>query len=607
MHNRSTIAAAALAGLAAIAFSQGGCSFVTNETAIQCTSERECLSLGPAFANTTCDVETKTCKKLPSPVECVKNVDCGADALCRDTRCVQVGSKECPIEAVRGRQFLADDNALVVGTLTPFESGNELGDAIEKGAYFAQQEISPTSTGTGIATAGGGTRPLVLVSCKEFNNDGLQGLRAAAEHLVKDLKVPVVIGPTDPSNAEIVARNVTLPNQVLNIATGAITSSLDALNPAGQAPLLWRVNFSDTNLVKTLTPFMNQWLRPRLEADGMIAPGQDIRVAIIAEGDYKGLELARVVRENFAWNGTPTTPLLCAQQAAGACTSLDFGSLNDVVGNPTPDGKISAVLGPVFLRKDLDAPPHVVLHSYAVFGIPRIIFPIEGGWEANYNAGTGYPNGRDDKRPYHIGLFPPFNTFTPLFGFMDLQSQTPHPPGYIDTAKRFFAFYAHQEDYLSENAGVKIDEFARLYKEKFPEFTSDTPKDVLVRLIYDAVYMTVYATAALGDLPATGPNIASKLPRLLSGTPYLTGTADQKAIYTAMTSGQSVNLQGLSGSLDLDQVTGGTHYDVEVSCTGKKADGSATNFVPSGFYFNGEQGRLVGLDSPQKTCPWLKP
>jgi hypothetical protein len=61
---RHTLFSAAISTLLLPVILAPGCSFVTNETAIQCTSEAECLALGPAFAGTTCDKATKSCKKV---------------------------------------------------------------------------------------------------------------------------------------------------------------------------------------------------------------------------------------------------------------------------------------------------------------------------------------------------------------------------------------------------------------------------------------------------------------------------------------------------------------------------------------------------------------
>src|SRR5690606_10985513 len=144
----------------------------------------------------------------------------------------------------------------------------------------------------------------------------------------------------DPTNAQLVAASVTIPNKVLNITT-AMTSNLEALNPAGSPPLLLRTNWSDRDALLTLAPFLDKWLVPRLKAEGMLGPDPTqpdgkLRVAILAEGDYKGLEGQRVLTDKLTWNlGADGARLTCGQNAQLdpiACTTSDFGSLIDTLG-----------------------------------------------------------------------------------------------------------------------------------------------------------------------------------------------------------------------------------------------------------------------------------
>jgi hypothetical protein len=612
---RRSLASLVMVSLATMSGAQQGCSFTTNTTSVQCTSESECLSLGPEFVNTTCDAATKTCKKVESPVECNLSADCSVKApgsVCRRNKCVKVLTDECT--TIRGRpDFLSDDNTLIIGAITPFEAGTELGDAIERGADMAQREIAPDSTATGIPVKGGKTKPVVIVSCREFNADGIAGLRRGAEHLVNDLQVPVVLGPIDPTNAQIVATTVTIPNKVLTITT-AVSSSLDSLNPPGQPPLLLRTNWSDREALLTLQPFLQKWLVPRLIADGAMVTGEDLRVGIIAEGDYKGLEGGRVITNNLTWNlktpaeGGDGTPANCAwnqtKKTPSACYNVDFGSLIDTLGNPTPEGKIANAIAPL-LRKDGQPPPHVILHSYAVFGIPRILFPLEETWEEQYDPDS-FPDGRPEKRPYHIGLFPPFNTFTPLWTFMDVESRkSGRHTGYIAPQKRLFALDVHPDAYLDVNT---ITDFQARFIALFPEFRgSDTPSDSLIRQFYDSVYLAVYATAALGDKPLTGANLAEAIQTRLvkAGEKIPVGAGDLQRGFAALSQGLNIDLQGISGNLDFTP-RGSMEYSVEMMCPDRTGNGVPTNTKPSGLYFDVATQRLVGEQEPQKNCPFLQ-
>ena len=117
---------AAVGGIAALVFAVGyrglGCAAVTNTTAVQCTSEAECLGRGPEFAGTTCDKATKTCVKLPEDTDlCSKNQECidragGAPAICQKAtrKCVPLTTAECPTVLAKPGQLL-DDNTVVIG------------------------------------------------------------------------------------------------------------------------------------------------------------------------------------------------------------------------------------------------------------------------------------------------------------------------------------------------------------------------------------------------------------------------------------------------------------------------------------------------------------
>ena len=117
-------AACLLVAACAAAVGTHGCSFVTNTTAVQCTTEAECLALGPDFVDTKCDPATKTCVKVdPGSDLCTTNQQCltaasGLPAICRksDHKCVTLTSTECPTVMGTSAQLL-DDNTIVIGAL----------------------------------------------------------------------------------------------------------------------------------------------------------------------------------------------------------------------------------------------------------------------------------------------------------------------------------------------------------------------------------------------------------------------------------------------------------------------------------------------------------
>src|SRR4051812_46919402 len=87
-----------------------GCSFITNTTAIQCKSDKECGALGADFYGYTCDLKTHTCGKLAEDADlCAAtpgksaNQSCidkfgGDPAICspKSHHCVRLLTPECP-------------------------------------------------------------------------------------------------------------------------------------------------------------------------------------------------------------------------------------------------------------------------------------------------------------------------------------------------------------------------------------------------------------------------------------------------------------------------------------------------------------------------------
>ncbi len=607
---RATPALVILGVLAGVAISAQGCSYVANETAVQCTSQKECVDLGAGFENTTCDPVTKTCVPVAAPPECQANRDClpkGNTFVCRksDKKCVNVLSPECPT-LMGTPDLLQNDDALVLGAITPVASG-ELGDAIERGARLAQLELTPTTTATNVP-AGGKNRPVVIVSCKEFNSDGYTGLLAAANHLVKNVETPVIVGPTDPSDAELVVKQVTLPNQVLAILPATITTNIDTLNPPGRTPLIWRLNYGDVQAANVIQNFITRVLIPKIQKD---TGDQDIRIGLVSEGDYKGEQVGQVMLRTLRWNtgADGTTPLDCIENGKKkpnqACFLANFGNLNDTIGNPAPDGKIAVAVNQM-MQAQAFAPPHIIVHSYATFGIEKILFGVEGGWDQAH--GPTSPNDTDYKRrAYHIGVFAPWNTFVPMFEFMDRQTSKAGPEFYWPLRERVFALYARDVGDQEVLQG-RVREYKNRMLTKFPEADqTDTLEDVLPRLFYDGVYLAAYAIVANGTKALTGSNLADTLPRLVQGsTQVVTGPDFPRGFGLLSAPDSRIKIAGVSGNLNLNVATGSPKYNMEISCPGKdEQTGKTTNFVPSGYYFDEEAQVPVGKFDGSR-CPWLK-
>lgn len=528
----------------------------------------------------------------PSSYQCIANSQCTAGSICRlrDLTCVPVLSDACP--RILGAPGAIADNALVIGALTPAGSG-ELGDTIERAVELAQREIADIPARSGVA------RPLVIVSCNELSSDGYAAVTPAANHLVKDLEVPVIVGPDDASNAAT-SSQVTGPNGVLMISPSAITSSLRYPGPTlTSSPLIWRLGHSDEDQLKALQAFITSELVPKLKADSTLGADEQLRIAIVTEHDFKGDALTATVTKSLVWNkrgdGNPAT---CAENVLNnppGCIPVGFDNLSDKASSP--ETSMSGAVGTLLANDGAQAPPHVVLHAYSALGIPGILVALETAWSGSSAAGK--------PRPYHVGLFPAFNTFSPLLQFMDAQ-HTQLAPGEKPLDERMFAFAPRVR-----TAPAAVGNFVVRFRGAFPELAqSGTPFDPAPRAFYDATYMAAYALAAVGEKPVTGANVASTLRRLLQGPrKIVVGPTARDEAFSALLDSASIDLEGVSGDLALDPVTAAPrYYEVELSCPGRVGN-KASSFVGSGLVYDPASAAMLGTGAvfdPTKTkCPYL--
>jgi len=119
------------------------------------------------------------------------------------------------------------------------------------------------------------------------------------------------------------------------------------------------------------------------------------------------------------------------------------------------------------------------------------------------------------------------------------------------------------------------------------EYGTELPEDAAAA--YDAAYALFYAMVAAGEEGRDGAALATALGRLLSpGTKLHVGPGDLSAGMSALASGGSIDLDGASGSLDLDIETGEAPRVQHVLCN----DGGG--LVESGAVFDLASQQLEG-------------
>ncbi|WP_394841510.1 hypothetical protein LZC95_31100 [Pendulispora brunnea] len=548
-----------LAAALGVAFGAQGCTFTSNTTAIQCTTEAECLERGPEFAGTTCDKSTRTCVKVAADQDlCKTNKECidkagGLAAICRksDHKCAQLTSPECPRVYAQKDQLL-NDKAIVIGAITPF-SHSALADFTEAALQLGQEDISRIVRGLPSADGSSDIRPLVVVSCEEFFHNGFDGLVVAANHLVKDLEIPVNIGPIAQANVLLAEEQVFRPNKVLDIIPLSLSTSLIKPEPT---PMAWGLAVNDKKMTQVSQLLIQRELEPRLRADGVTEP---IRVAIIYEDNVLGLNTRRQMEEKLFYNGKSLT----ANVSDGNYLAVTIGNVIDHVGNPAPELKVAEAVSSV-----LNFKPHIILHAVAPGSIALATFPLLTQW----------PKGT--RLPYHMDLVSVFGSFVPLYDVL-----TAIPP----MRSRFFSVTNH----LPPELQSRIDQWVRHFKTRFKQFPLDSrsPGTTLVHQWYDSVFLAAYAIVANGNKPLTGENLAATLTQFNPPGGFVrTGTDDITRAFGLLNSGQGIDLDGLSGNMNFDPATGFVDYDAEITCPMVDSN-RVVDFAPTGFYAQGDQVR----------------
>lgn len=558
------------AAVAATASSQG-CSALTNTTAVQCSSEAQCLSLGADFVGTTCDPATKTCVKVAQGADlCTTNQQCidqagGQPALCRKGtgKCVKLITPECP-EVFAQPGEIANDRAIAIGMISPQGASfcANACDAIGKTVQLGQAELSKTLRGLPAVDGSNEPRPVIVVSCHEFTpGAGYEGLLRMANHLAKDVGVPLVIGPIDGANALVVETTVFNPAKVLSIVPGGTSFALGQQpNPIAPTPIIWRPSISDVLVSKATGQLVEKFLEPRAKQE---SGDSSLRVAVLVEHNSLGLSLSKSLQDTWRFNGQ-----LARDNPAANFQIFDIGDFLDTVGNPAPETKIQGAIGALYAFK-----PHIVAHAYAPAAISPTFFPLILNWPAGQYV------------PYHIDVLPSsFSFFQPIPSVLNL---VPALKGRVFTTDtRPPADNAHRAAWILK------------FVTTYPEFRG-TPIPEFVGVVegwYDAFYLAAYSIAANRNKPLTGENLAATLPLLNPpGALILTGTEDMAKAVGALNNGQGIDLQGIAGDLDIDTQTGATAYDILVQCAAQDATGKTTGFKSSGFFT--DKGAVQGAPS----------
>ena len=475
---------------------EGGAGGDGNGFVGECTTNQQCVD-----------------KASENPVE----IGAGGDAndgpvaaVCvqPEGRCEQLLSADC--HTVTGDYL--NDRAIILGTLFS-TMGAQAATNIprQQAAALAIEQINAVG-GVPAGKTSADARPLVLVSCDESTN-----LVRAAEHLVKDLHVPAIVGPNTSQDTLDVSTKVTVPGGTVVITPTAVASSIPAL---GDNDLTWLMVPSDVQ-----------------RAPLMISQLGALETQLKSERELSQIKLGIVFRNDALGVGTRTSLNELKLNGKSLTDPINLGNHVEIDGYSATDVDLQGLV-----TKYLEFAPDIIVLAGTAEAISKVMVPLEAQW-------TG------DVRPHYVLIdstkVP--ELITAVTNNDDLRFRirgtgiTPGPSGTNTPAEAY--------------NGFKID-----YDVRYAGGTSTISG---MGPAHDAAYAIGLALAATKDQPVSGASIAAGLRKLASGPTKITtlGT-NLLSAFQKLTAGNGITAVGSFGVLDWDAngaVKGGT---LEMWCIG---------------------------------------
>jgi len=366
---------------------------------------------------------------------------------------------------------------------------------------------------------------LAWIACDSKGSTPLA--KVAAEHLVS-VGVPAIVGPVFSENVIAVAEDVTIPAGVFLITPTGTNKAITSLD---DDDLVWRPIASDVYQANAL-------------ADRMNAVASTTGTVILYKNDAYGNDLAA---DAFA----KLSPSLTANTKTYAYNV--FADMDEL------QGELGTVLAPVIAN---DQPETVVIVGTSEAALIMLMY-LQIASEID------------------LALMPQ--------KFILTHGAVPSMPTTVNNAPEPAKplFYAIMEGV----APIIFDEnnfaaFNIRYKFRFNDQDAITTSS----LSYDSLLVAAFAMSAIpAGEPITGANIAAQMGKLVDPNgaviSFSGGTTFISTAVNALTTGNAVNLQGVSGPLDFDLETG----DVRTNLLGWQSepiggDLSKPTIVPKRIY-----------------------
>lgn len=436
-------------------------------------------------------------------------------------RCTRLASDDCSV--VTGDY--TDNRAIVIGSLFETNSGNAglslIAGLRQNSVAIAVDEFNAVG---GIPGATSGVlRPLVLVACGSAQN-----LLRAGAHLVNDLHVPAIVGPTTSQDTITLTQQVTAPGGAVLITPTAAASSVADLDDDG---LTFEMIPNDAQQGIMLIRQIHD-----LEQQIKVATGKAaIKLAIVFRNDAIGVG-TRVSLNALTLNGSPI---------ASAANAPNVRI--DAVAPDAPD------LG-ALARAYVGFLPDIVVLA-GVSEVAKLVAPLEAMWPTGPAA------------PYYLGINSTKvgDLLTSVMGNDGLRQRI--------RGVGITTIGASADTYSA---------FVLDYEARYP----GQPATVAgMGSSYDAAYAIGLALGATGDGLPTGRTVAQALQQLSGGqTRIQIGPTKILAAFQRLTKQDSIDATGTFAPLRWNRdgsILGGT---VEAWCVGLV--NAAPVFDSSGLFYD---------------------
>lgn len=474
---------------------------------------------------------TDQCPPLPEP-ECTA-AKCTTDPddphVCVEGECVQMKSLDCP----RVGGDLEGGNVVVIGASLAQSGPNKAsGEGRINSLELAIKEVNAAG-GIRDADKCKPPRTLAFVACDDQNReaspaDNLESIDRirGAEHLLQNLKVPVIVGGSTSGTTMDLAKNAAIPANAMLFAPSSTAISLTNppdFNPSpGGTRLLWRTAPSDVVQSVALRAIFLQLESELKAANG----GEPIKLALVTKSDTYGAGIAEAFKKGLEVNGAAPTEDsfldVVYKENAAATEGVD------------PADAVAALSA---------FQPHIIVMAGTSEATDEIVRPFEA---ANPATKPMYAFADGQKKAELTALVDAADT------------KTPAPTDREGLRKRIRGTQPGVLTPLAQSF------FNVAYKEAYG---TDSVLAYGMAGTYDIGYLITYALTASKGAPVTGTDLAKNMALLVGGTSKIdVGKTSLSKGMEAMLKGEKVDFNGASGPLDFDVDLGEAPADYGVWC-----------------------------------------